>query len=418
MKTSTWRILLVLFLILPSLEDALAQNKLTLDQAVQLAENRSMQLVASDAMVNASHNMAIAAGQLPDPILKMGVNNLPVNGPDNFSLTQDFMTMRSVGVMQEFTREDKRLARGMRFEAEAEVAQVNRSLISASIERSAAAAWLDRYYQERFVTLWQRQLAEAQLQVDAADTAYRSGHGSQANVFAARTAQAQAEDRLAQAERQLTTAKTQLARWIGDTGGQELSELPAMDTLAFDDTNVDTHLLNHPQIVLMRKQEDLAQAEVAIARANQSADWSVELMYNQRGPAYSNMVSINASVPLQWDQKNRQNRELAAKLAAADALSAEREEAMRTHTNEVIAMLQEWHSNRDRIQRYETSILPLTVQRTQATLTAYRGGTQANLSAVLEARRAEVDLNLDYLRLEMDTARLWVQLNYLTPGGK
>ena len=33
-------------------------------------------------------------------------------------------------------------------------------------------------------------------------------------------------------------------------------------------------------------------------------------MYSQRGPAYSNMVSLNVSLPLPWDRKNRQDREL------------------------------------------------------------------------------------------------------------
>ena len=59
--------------------------------------------------------MAVSAGQLPDPIATLGVNNLPVNGPDAWSLTRDFMTMTSVGVMQEFTRADKREARAERF---------------------------------------------------------------------------------------------------------------------------------------------------------------------------------------------------------------------------------------------------------------------------------------------------------------
>jgi hypothetical protein len=52
--------------------------------------------------------MAAAAGQLPDPVLKLGLNNLPIDGPDRYSVTRDFMTMRSVGVMQELTRAEKR----------------------------------------------------------------------------------------------------------------------------------------------------------------------------------------------------------------------------------------------------------------------------------------------------------------------
>jgi hypothetical protein len=72
-------------------------------------------------------------------------------------------------------------------------------------------------------------------------------------------------------------------------------------------------------------------------------------MYSQRGPAYSNMVSINLSVPLQWDQKNRQDRELAARLAGVDEARARREELQRAHEAEVRAMLQEWRSHEERL---------------------------------------------------------------------
>jgi len=49
----------------------------------------------------------------------------------------------------------------------------------------------------------------------------------------------------------------------------------------------------------------MAQADVEVARANKKPDVAVELMVKQRSPAYSNMISINLSVPLQWDRTNR-----------------------------------------------------------------------------------------------------------------
>ena len=62
---------------------------------------------------------------------------------------------------------------------------------------------------------------------------------------------------------------------------------------------METQLAHHPELAVMAKQEQMAQADAALAQANKKADWSVELMYSQRGPSYSNMVSIGLSVPLQ-----------------------------------------------------------------------------------------------------------------------
>ena len=167
---------------------------------------------------------------------------------------------------------------------------------------------------------------------------------------------------------------------------------------------------------MLAKKEEVAAAEVRMAQTNKKADWSVALMYSQRGSAYSNMISVNVLVPLQWDQKNRQDREVAAKLAMLDQARAEREDMLRAHTAEVRAMIAEWENDRERSARYAREVLPLATERSQATLGAYRGA-KASITDVLLARRNEIDVRVQALQLEMDTARLWAQLNFLSPDG-
>jgi outer membrane protein TolC len=383
-------------------------------EALHLAEARSRALPAQEASATAAREMAVAAGRSPDAVLKFGINNLPIDGPDRFSVSHDFMTMRSVALSQEFTRADKRAARATRFEREADVALAGRAMVLANLQRDTALAWFERHYRERLRELLRAQRGEATLQIEAADTAYRTSRGSQADVFAARSAAAQIDDRAAQSERELATATTQLARWVGDAARAPLGPPPRTDTVALDATALDDELAHHPRIAMLGKQEDAARADADIARAEQRADWSAEVMVSQRGSAYSNMVSINLSIPLQWDTARRQDRELAAKLAATEQLHAQRDEALREHVAEVATMLQEWRSDRERLQRYDAALLPLAAERTLAALVAYRVGSGA-LGAVLEARRAEIDTRIERLKLELEAARLWVQLTYLGP---
>ncbi len=394
-----------------------AQPVLTLAQALRAAEDRSHLLVAQDAAATASREMAVAAGQLPDPTLTAGFNNVPVNGPDKFSLTRDFMTQSTIGVTQQLTAADKRQARAARFEREADAAEVGRAVALAKLRRDTATAWLARHYQERVLDLLRAQRAEAALQVEAADAAYRGGRGAQADVFAARSAVAQIDDRLRQAESQAASAGTKLARWVGAEAAQPLAAPPDLALLQLGTGPLETPWDQHPELALMRRQEDVAQAEADIARSNQRADWSVELSYSQRGPAYSNMVSLNLSIPLQIDPKNRQDRELAAKLALAEQLRAQREEAAREHAAETRSWWQQWQAGRERLADYDRTLMPLATDRTRAALAGYRGGG-GPLNAVLEARRAEVETRLDRLRLEMETAALWAQLEYLIPPGR
>jgi outer membrane protein TolC len=394
---------------------AFAQTSLSLESAVAEAAVRSRLVSAIESQAQAAREMAAAAGQLPDPVLKLGLNNLPIDGPDRYSVTRDFMTMRSVGVMQELTRADKRSARTRRAERDVELAKVTRQATIADLQRDAATAWLERSYLDSMRELLQAQIAQTELQVQAAETLYRSGKGSQAEVFAARGSVEQLRDGLAQAERQIAVATTQLGRWVGEGARLPLAARPVLTLPAWTEGALAEHLTQHPQIAAAAQQEAIADSDAAVARAARSSDWSVELMYSQRGPAYSNMVSINLSVPLQWDQKNRQDRELAARLAGIDEARARREELQRAHEAEVRAMLQEWRSHEDRLRRYDASLLPLATQRSEAALVAYRSGT-GPLPAVLDARRSEVDVRMERLRLEMDRARVWAQLNYLLPS--
>ena len=395
--------------------DPTTNTALTLSRSQQLAVARSRQLAAQDAGITASREMAAAAGQLPDPVLKVGVDNLPVTTADRFSLTRDFMTMRRIGVMQELTGSDKRRSRTDRLEREADKTRADKIVTQAAIERDTALAWLDRFYGEAIADVIAEQGVQARLEIQAAEGAYRAGRGSQADVFAARSAVAMFDDRASEAARRVRNAKTMLARWVGESALGALSGAPAIDRIRLDAASLDTQLVHHPELTVMRRQEDLARADVRLAEANKSADWSVELAYQQRGPAYSNMVSLGVSIPLQWDQKHRQDREVSAKLALVDKASSEREESLRMHVAETRIMIEEWRNDLERIARFERELIPLANDRTLAALAAYRGG-KAPLTDVLNARRNTIDVRIQALQLQAEAARLWAQLNFLTPA--
>lgn len=391
---------------------------LTLVEAQRLAVERSRQVTAQVSAAAASHELAVAAAQLPDPVLRLGIENLPVDGPDRYSLNDDFMTMRRVGVTQEFTRAEKRQWRAQRFEREAEKSLADRQATIATIQRETALAWLDRYYAEAMAMVVARQATEAGLEITATEGAYRAGRGTQADVIAAHGARVALEDQASEFDRRIRIAKTMLARWAGGEAAEApLGARPAIETMRLDTGALETGLADHPEFVAMAKREEVALAEARIAQADKKADWSVEVAYSQRGPDYSNMVSVGVSIPLQWDQKSRQDRELAARLAMAEQYKAEREESLRAHVAEVRVLSAEWDNARERLARQEREIVPLAQERTRATLAAYQGG-KAGATELLAARRNELDARMQALRLEQEIARLWAQLSFLFPAGE
>ena len=393
---------------------ALAADALTLADAQREAVARSRLLDAQQSAAAASHELAVAAAQLPDPVATVGLTNVPVSGSDAFSLTRDSMTMRSVGVMQEFTRAEKRRARAERFERDADRQLAERSASVATIERETALAWLDRYYAEAQSAVIAEQARQARTELEAAEAAYRAGRGGLAEILGARSALVSFDDRASELRRRVAAATIALARYAGDVGDRPLAARPDIDTLRFDARTLESDMPHHPQIAALAQREEVAAAEVRVSQANRKADWSVQLMYGLRGPGYPDMVSLGVSVPLQWDRPQRQDREVAAKLAMLDQARAEREDALRAHRAEVQATLVEWNNDRERSVRYAKELVPLAAERTEATLAAYRGA-KASLTDVLLARRNEIDVRMQALQLEAETARAWAQLEFLVP---
>lgn len=412
------RRLAVVALAVLSASAAWGADPLTLVEAQRLAVDRSQQLAVQDASAKAVQAQAIAAGQLPDPILKLGIDNLPANGPDRFSVTRDFMTMRRIGLSQEIPRAEKRQLRAERYERDADRIRAQRQMTLANVQRDTAIAWLDRHYAQAQRQLLLQQVDETRLQVQAADSAFRGNRGSQADVFAARSAVSMLQDRLSQIDRQARNAGLMLARWVGASDAERpTTGSPPWQSTPLEGALSSEQLKHHPDLMAIGAEIDAAETEARLAQANKKSDISVEASYAQRGPAYSNMLSFGISIPLQWDQENRQNRELSAKLAMVDEAKARYEDALRIHEVQVRSWLSDWQTGKERLIRYRDDLIPIAHQRTEATLTAYRAG-RSDLTASLSARRDEIDVRIQALVLEMETARSWAQLNFLTPASQ
>lgn len=387
---------------------------LTLEEATRLAVERSRLVAAKEFAAQASQSRAVAAGRLPDPVLTIGLDNLPIDGPDQFSTTRDFMTQRRIGLVQELTAPAKRRLRAERYEREADKASAEKAVAMADIERATALAWFDRSYAESMAGVVAEQAREAEREVEAAQAAYRAGRGSQADILSARSALVVLADRASELGRRIDNAKLKLSRRLGDSAQRPLAAPPASSATAPDPHAIESLLAQHPHIAVLASREAIGVAEAKLAQADRKSDWSVEVAFQQRGAAYSNMLSVSASVPLQWDQKNRQDRELSARLAEVEQAKAERDDALLDQLAEVREMLNDWRTSRERLARYEGELIPLALSRTAAQTAAYRGG-KASLGDVLAARSAELSVRLEALQAEADAAQLWAKLHFIFP---
>lgn len=392
---------------------AQAAAPLTLTEALTIAGRESPRLAAQRSAISAAEETTASARELPDPKLKFGIDNLPADGPDRYNLTRDSMTMRKIGVTQEFVRDGKREIKGRRAENELYREQAMLGDARAALRRDVAQAWIERYFAERMAKVVDEQYAETDLQRESLQAGLRAGKAQAADLLAVQVNLQSLLDRRAEYRRQAARATALLSRWLGAESARPLAALPDR-LLPASHNDVTAHAASHPHLQVLERQIDVARNDAALARAANKPDWDLEVAYAQRGSQFSNMLSVQVSIDLPLFQSNRQDRSIAAKMAQVEQARALREDALRQHRAEAQATWSDWEAATARLQRFDDTLLPLSRERTQLALVAYRGG-QGPLAAALEARRVEIELRLQQLQLAAEQGRAYAQLLYFLP---
>src|SRR5687767_13559554 len=100
-------------------------QSLSLEEALRAGEVQSPRLAAQRHMLTSTEAQVGRAGELPDPKLKLGIENLPITGPDAWRYGRDSMTMGQIGLAQEFPNSAKRSALYQRAERMRDVESAN-----------------------------------------------------------------------------------------------------------------------------------------------------------------------------------------------------------------------------------------------------------------------------------------------------
>ncbi len=386
------------------------QPPFTLDAALQFATDHSASMQAAQASVRASSEAAVKAGQLPDPMLKAGIDNLPVNGGQRFTVGQDFMTMRRIGIEQEWVSGDKRRLRSAL--ANEQVGRERAGYLAqlASVRQQTATAWLNAVYAKQALALQQALLDHMNHELDATKASYRGAKASAADVVQARAMLAQTQDQWLKARQVYQTALIALSRWTAVPASDVTGTPPAPESFV-SSLPPDELRVSQPALITAADDIAVAEADTAVANSERRPNWTWEVAYQQRGGAYSNMVSVGVTIPLPLNRKNRQNRDVAEKAELATKARLMYEDTLRQVQADIRTQSETLASGRERIANLSTSLLPAADQRVQLADAAYRAGT-GSLADTFAARRAQLDAQLQVLDLRRDVSQTWAQLEY------
>lgn len=385
-------------------------NGLTLNEAVQLSLQRSSLTKAANASLLASRESAAKADQLPDPMLKVGIDNLPVTGSDRYSTTSDFMTMRRVGIEQQWVSSDKRVARSERAQRAVEMEESIYLESVAKVREGAAKAWVNVLYGQRTLALVSAMEKEAAADLNAMNAAHRGAKANASDVMQAQLTLSQAQDATRKNTQDLRNARLALSRWTGMPAATVADETPKL-TSHVPGLPVEELEKYHPMLLTARRAINLADADSTVATRESNPDWSIEASYSQRGSQYSNMVSFGISIPLAVNRAQKQNRDIAEKSALGTKARMQYEEALRELQTEIENQSSTLDSLKSRVVQLNTQLLPPASQQVELATAAYRSGA-GSLSAVFNAKKVLLERRLQIVELEKEAALTWAALEY------
>jgi outer membrane protein, heavy metal efflux system len=387
---------------------------LSLADALKSADAQSPRLAAQRHLLSSTEAQVGRAGELPDPKLRLGIENLPVTGPDAWRYGRDSMTMGQIGVAQEFPNSAKRSALNQRAERLRDVERASLEAQRALLHRDVALAWLEAHFSDRAKAALERLAHQFRVHSETLSAAVVRGRQSAAEALTVRLALEQTNDRLIEQQRVTDRSRITLAALIGADAQRPLGDAPDLARFAYPRENITRRLAEHPELRVVEQRENLSRAEVELARSTRSTDWMLEVGYGQRRPYFDNMLSVMLSFDLPLRREQRQDRDILSKLAEVEQARAMREEALRMHTAEVRGWLADFDAAARRVERFEGLLLPLARDRRAASLAAYEGG-RGEVGAVLEAERAVTETELVLVQALAEQAKAWAKLNHLYP---
>ena len=389
---------------------------LSLEQTLDLAQRYSAELSASRNQVRAYGAMADSARQLPDPELKFGIENLPVQGSNARRFTREGMTMQRVGVMQTFVSADKRERKADTLLAQSASASAQEQVIRAQLQRDTAQAWLDLALSEKAAQAARQLLNETGRQIPVQRSGVASGSAAASSTLALQSALSAMRDNLTLAERDVSLAQTRLYQLTGETFDGVAGALPRYQRLPAEPQTLEQGVSAHPEVVLAAREADVAKARSAQSAVASKPDVGVEVYYARRAEAYGDLAGVMFTVGMPIFQSHRQDKDYAADVSRAMEANDRLSQATRDRVALVRSLVAEYQAAQTLWRRKQQEIVPLSQQRLQVVTAEYRSG-QAALDAVLDARRSLLDAQLSAINAEKEMAQRWAAVRYLTVQG-
>ena len=403
---------LLAFVLITSHGVAAQNDPLSLAEAESLALQSEPGRASLLAGAEAYQELSIAAGQLPDPKLRTGLANYPLES-GNFST--EGMTQIQLGIRQAFPAGNTRAINTQQFQSRALEMHEKAEGRQREVLSAVRNIWLETYYWTRAQQLVNDSRVYFTDLVTISTDLYAVGMKDQQDVLRSELELSRLDDRLINIDKQILRSQAQLSQWIGTQATRppaaslpDWSKLPSPDSLH-------TNLLIHPSVKASHARIDVQSSSIDLAKENYKPGWAIDAGYAYRdgrlpnGGSRSDFISVGVTVDLPLFKRNRQDRKLAAAVSQRRAATESHEQLLRGLSSQLDAEVARWESLTRRLDLYESQIIIQTKEQADAALLAYQNNT-GDFAEVMRGYIANLNAQLDYDRLQVERAQSYALL--------
>ncbi len=433
---NTLVVLLFTVLVMPASQ---AQERLSLEKTISIAQHNDLWLINSLYQQKATESLSVAAGELPDPKVSLAFLNYPT---DTFNFGQEPMTQFKIGVSQMFPRGDTLALKREQLELKSDIFPFQRLNRSEKVKVIASKLWLDAYKAQESIVLIEDNRSLFEQLSEVAESTYSAalGRTSQQDIVRAQLELTRLDDRLTMLNQKFDKSVQNLSGWLNDYYLQDYQNFDVVEginqsaaivldnvlpDLTFNgrnylSTNSDDEILkllkNHPAIVALQQKRIVSEKNIDLAKQQYKPGWGVNASYGYRGEAPSGInradfltLGVTFDVPL--FTKNRQDKKLQAAVAQTDAVETQEYQMLRQMLASFKASLTQLNRLNERQKLYNNILLPQMNEQAEASLSAYTNDT-GDFAEVVRSRIAELNAQIDALTIDVDRQKIIAQLNY------
>ena len=360
------------------------------------------------------------AGSLPDPMLSLNMLNLPM---DNYVFDQEAMTQKQVRIKQKFPFPGKLGLKEQIAQKGSEVSEANWRELRIQLVRNVKISYYDLYFIDEAISTTEKNRELLSEFVTIAEQKYMVGKGIQQDVLKAQVGLSKMLDKQIKLKQKREKIESRLNALLNRKINRPYAKTGKISSrdLRIDQDNLEKLILQkRPLFNAWQLRLEQSNKKIALAKKQYWPDFSIFAAYSQRdvlkngrGGADFFSVGITLDIPLYFWRKQRKRVEenQLSRKSIEQSYNNVKLQAFSALDNAI----SEYAKNVERLDLYETGIIPQATQSLQSAMIGYQTD-KVDFLTLVNNQMTLFDLELEYERILSEHNKNIAELEYLTGG--